>query len=120
KKAPIPVSNSTVLPLSGLASSARQASGTRFCSSGASQLDHIARGALPNIAPASSFWELPRMDQSFMAAIVRPAGGKGLKTESWKRVGPFAFRVRANGLAEQARRYTPVEPSLLGSPVDSP
>ena len=62
----MPVSNNTVLPLSGLASSARQASGIRFCSSGASQLAHIARGALPNMAPPSSCWLLPRMDQSFM------------------------------------------------------
>src|SRR3546814_7257451 len=39
----------------------------RLCSSGASHLAHIARGALPNIAPPSSFWLLPSMDQSFIA-----------------------------------------------------
>src|SRR3546814_4674669 len=63
----MPVSNKTVLPASGLASNARQASGMRLCSSGASHLAHIARGALPNIAPPSSFWLLPSMDQSFIA-----------------------------------------------------
>jgi len=31
------------------------------------RLAHIARGTLPNIAPPSSFCELPRMDQSFMS-----------------------------------------------------
>src|SRR3546814_6081967 len=39
----------------------------RLFSSGASHLAHIARGALPNIAPPSSFWLLPSMDQSFIA-----------------------------------------------------
>src|SRR3546814_15364506 len=63
----MPVPNSTVLPASGLASKARQASGMRLCSSGAIHLAHIARGALPNIAPPSSFWLLPSMDQRFIA-----------------------------------------------------
>jgi hypothetical protein len=31
------------------------------------RLAHIARGTLPNIAPPSSFCELPRIDQSFMS-----------------------------------------------------
>ncbi|KKD57387.1 hypothetical protein VM57_08075 [Stenotrophomonas maltophilia] len=45
--------NSTVLPSSGLASSARQASSMRLSSSGAAHFSHNARGALPNIAPPS-------------------------------------------------------------------
>src|SRR5437868_6545608 len=69
----MPVSNSTVLPLSGLASNARHASAMRLPSSGADQRDHNARGALPNIAPPSSFCELPRIDQSFMRPIVSRA-----------------------------------------------
>src|SRR5690606_22263247 len=65
----MPVSNNTVLPANGLASSARQASGMRLASSGAIHFAHIARGALPNIAPPSSCWLLPRIDQSFIAVV---------------------------------------------------
>jgi hypothetical protein len=68
KKAPMPVSNSTVRPFSGDASSARVASGMRLRSSGVAQRVHIVRGALPNIEPPSSFWVLPSIDQSFMGA----------------------------------------------------
>ena len=77
----MPASNSTVLPASGLASSARQARSMRFCASGGDHFSHIARGALPNIAPPSSFWLLPSRDQSFIAAssgmrhcIIAPIG----------------------------------------------
>src|SRR5688572_24742572 len=66
----MPVSNNTVLPLSGEASNARHASAMRFSASGAVQRAHNARGALPNIAPPSSFCELPRIDQSFMRPIL--------------------------------------------------
>ncbi len=38
----------------------------RFCPSGGDHFSHTAFGALPNIEPPSSFWLLPRMDQSFM------------------------------------------------------
>src|ERR1700754_3120861 len=63
----MPVSNNTVLPSRSSTSNARHASGTRLFASGASHFDHIAFGALPNIAPPSSFCELPRIDQSFMS-----------------------------------------------------
>src|SRR5690348_4470614 len=66
----MPASNSTVLPASGLASSARQASAMRLASSGGDQRSHIPRGALPYIAPPSSFCELPVIDQSLMARIL--------------------------------------------------
>jgi hypothetical protein len=46
--------------------SARHARPMRFCSSGAIHCDHMPLGTLPNIAPPSSFCELPRIDQSFM------------------------------------------------------
>ena len=68
KKAPMPASNSTVLPFTGVASSARQASSMRLSSSGGDHFCHMARGALPNMAPPSRRCEFPRMDQSFMAA----------------------------------------------------
>lgn len=77
KNAPMPVSNSTVLPLSGCASSARHASSMRFSASGGDHFSHMARGALPNIAPPSSFWELPSSDQSFMARILRLPSATG-------------------------------------------
>src|SRR6187402_2045325 len=70
KKAPIPVSNSTFLPSRPVARRQRQASGMRFSASGATQRDHMARGALPNIAPPSSRCELPMSDQSFMATTL--------------------------------------------------
>src|SRR4249919_3172486 len=79
----MPVSNRTVLPFRGLASSARHASAMRLASSGADQRDHNARGALPNIAPPSSFCELPRIDQSFM----RPIVSRGVVN------GPLARRI---------------------------
>src|SRR5262249_47921948 len=71
KKAPMPVSNKTVFPSRSSASNARHASGTRLFASGASHFDHIAFGALPNIAPPSSFCELPRIDHSFMSLHLR-------------------------------------------------
>src|SRR6478672_8994770 len=71
----MPVSNSTVLPASGLASKARQARSMRLAPSTVAQRSHSARGALPNIAPPSSFCELPRIDQSFMSFIPVLAGG---------------------------------------------
>jgi hypothetical protein len=40
----------------------------RFWSSGTIHADHIAFGTFPNMAPPSSFCELPRIDQSFMTA----------------------------------------------------
>src|SRR5688572_31459267 len=75
----MPASNSTVFPFSGLASSARHASGMRLRSSGAIHCDHIASGALPNIAPPSSRCELPITDQSFIrysSAMDRRAFGR--------------------------------------------
>src|SRR6185312_4314616 len=39
----------------------------RFWSSAPIHFDHIALGALPNIAPPSSFCVLPSIDQSFMS-----------------------------------------------------
>src|ERR1700742_3885851 len=62
----MPVSNNTLLPSRSSTSNARHASGTRLFASGASHFDHIAFGALPNIAPPSSFCELPRIDHSFI------------------------------------------------------
>ena len=49
---------------------ALQASAIRLPSSGGDHCSHIARGALPNMAPPSSFCELPRIDQSFMRPIL--------------------------------------------------
>src|SRR5690606_13320204 len=93
KKAPMPVSNSTVLPLSGVARSARVARRMRLRSSGTIHLAHIARGALPNIEPPSSRWELPSIDQSFMRL---------------SRFGPDSVRAGAHrfhrGLADRVAR----------------
>ncbi len=41
-------------------SRARQPRSMRFSASGCIQRDQSARGALPNMAPPSSFWLLPR------------------------------------------------------------
>src|SRR5690606_39504601 len=65
----MPASNSTVRPASGVASSARVASGIRLSSSGGIHFAHIARGALPNIEPPSRRWLLPSIDQSFMPSL---------------------------------------------------
>src|ERR1700755_3317389 len=62
----MPVSNTRVVRSRPSTTNARHASGTRLFASGASHFDHNAFGALPNIAPPSSFCELPRIEKSFM------------------------------------------------------
>src|SRR5688500_7533635 len=97
----IPDSNSTVLPFSGLASNARQARSMRLASSTGDHFDHIALGALPYMAPPSSFCELPRIDQSFMPRFYarRPLPGRPETT----RRRPFFHR----GLVAVQRPYSP-------------
>jgi hypothetical protein len=106
------------LAVERLASRARHASAMRFSGSGADQRDHKARGALPNIAPPSSFCELPRIDQSFMRRILAPRrssfANRGLlgrvRGEMEHEGAAFGRLCHANGADRAAARHAPLAP----------
>src|SRR5690606_27893986 len=109
KNAPMPVSNSTVAPLSGVASSARVARRMRLSASGVAQRVHIARGALPNIEPPSSHWVLPSIDHSFMAGSGSVAGARRGGVH-----GFHGFHGFHGGLADRIARVRTAVEAVVG------